>query len=116
MGTVSEDEREVRRNTDSKNSRKAVEGLVSSQGWQRWLACRRHFHRYSLANQLLIAMQCPAATIVAGFRTWIKLGYCVRRGETALRIWVPMPPSKRELERWHASGTDAAARPRTRFR
>jgi N-terminal domain of anti-restriction factor ArdC len=41
----------------------------------------------SLANQLLIAMQKPEATRVAGFRAWLKLGYCVRKGESALRIW-----------------------------
>jgi hypothetical protein len=56
MGTVSEAEREARRKADREKSRQAVEALVSSEGWQRWLACRRHFHRYSLANQLLIAM------------------------------------------------------------
>jgi hypothetical protein len=116
MGTVSEAEREARRRADREKSRQAVEALVSSEGWQRWLACRRHFHRYSLANQLLIAMQCPGPTMVAGFRAWLKLGYVVRRGETALRIWVPMPPSKREVERWQTAGADAAARPRTRFR
>jgi hypothetical protein len=77
MGTVSEAEREARRKADREKSRQAVEALVSSEGWQRWLACRRHFHRYSLANQLLIAMQCPGATMVAGFRAWLKLGYCV---------------------------------------
>src|SRR3954452_25094552 len=116
MGIVSEVEREARRRADREKSRQAVEALLSSEGCQRCLACRRHFHRYSLANQLLIAVPCPGALLVAGFRAWLKLGYCVRRGETAVRIWVPMSPSKRELERWHASGADAAARPRTRFR
>ena len=31
----------------------------SSEGWQRWLRARRHFHTYSFHNQLLIAHQCP---------------------------------------------------------
>src|SRR3954451_16609261 len=70
MGTVSEADRDARRRGDREKSRQAVEALVSSEGWQRWLACRRHFHRYSVANQLLIAMQCPEATMVAGFRAW----------------------------------------------
>jgi antirestriction protein ArdC len=69
-----------------------------------------------LANQLLIAMQLPNATRVAGFRAWLKLGYCVRRGETALRIWVPMPPTKKAMEEWQAQGADASHKPRTRFR
>jgi hypothetical protein len=67
-------EREARRKADREMSRQAVEALVSSEGWQRWLGYRRHFHRYSLANQLLIALQCPDATMVAGFRAWLKLG------------------------------------------
>src|SRR6476620_8525466 len=116
MGTVSEAEREARRRADREKSRQAVEALVSSQGWQRWLRCRRHFHRYSLANQLLIALQKPDATMVAGFRAWLKLGYCVRRGETALRVWTPIPPSQRAVKEWETAGGSAGERPRTRFR
>ena len=48
MRTMSEAEREARRKADREKSRQAVEALVSSEGWQRWLDCRRHFHRYSL--------------------------------------------------------------------
>jgi N-terminal domain of anti-restriction factor ArdC len=79
---------------------------------QRWLAARRHFHSYSLANQLLIAMQKPDATKVAGFRAWLKLGYCVRKGETALQIWCPCPPSAKQLREWREAGADPAGRPR----
>jgi antirestriction protein ArdC len=114
--TYSEAERQQRREADRKRSREAVQALQSSEGWVRWLASRRHFHQYSLSNQLLIAMQCPHATRVAGFRAWLKLGYCVRRGERALRIWVPMPPSQKELEAWRRAGAVAAEKPRTRFR
>jgi hypothetical protein len=32
-------------------------------------------------------MQKPDATRVAGFKAWLALGYCVRRGEKALRIF-----------------------------
>ena len=45
-------------------------------------------------------MQQPQATRVAGFRAWLKLGYCVRKGETALRIWCPCPPSAKQLKEW----------------
>jgi Cd2+/Zn2+-exporting ATPase len=44
--------------------------LRASEGWQHWLAARRYFRRCSLANQLLIAMQMPEATMVCGFRAW----------------------------------------------
>src|SRR4051812_48058474 len=116
MPTLSEAERTARREADRTKAREAVEALKTSDGWRRWLALRRRFHAYSLANQLLIALQKPHATRVAGFRAWLKLGYCVRRGERALRIWVPIPPSKKALERWKADGEDAAARPRTHFK
>jgi antirestriction protein ArdC len=116
MSQVQEQRQQERREADRRKAREAVEALRSSEGWQRWLASRRHFHAYSLANQLLIAMQLPEATRVAGFKAWLKLGYCVRRGETALRIWVPMPPTKKAIEEWRAAGAVASDKPRTRFR
>ena len=113
---LSEEERAERRRADREFARQAVEQLRSSEGWQRWLATRRHFHCYSLTNQLLIAMQRPDATRVAGFRAWLKLGYCVQRGERAIRIWVPIKPSRKQLERWEQAGSDPAERPRPCFR
>jgi antirestriction protein ArdC len=113
---LSEAERAERRRADREFARRAVEQLRSSEGWQRWLATRRHFHRYSLTNQLLISMQRPDATRVAGFRAWLKLGYCVRRGERAIRIWVPITPPRRQLEKWEHAGSDPAERPRSSFR
>ena len=113
---LSEQERTERRRADREFARKAVEQLRSSEGWQRWLATRRHFHCYSLTNQLLIAMQRPDATRVAGFRAWLRLGYCVQRGERAIRIWVPIKPSRKQLERWEQTGSDPAERPRPCFR
>ena len=116
MSKVTELERQQRREADRAKARAAVEALTSSEGWTAWLASRRHFHAHSLANPLLVAMQCPTATRVAGFRAWLKLGYCVRRGETALRIWVPVPPSKKALEAWKAAGADTRDKPRTHFK
>jgi len=40
---------------------------------------------------MLVALQAPGATYVAGFRAWLGLGYCVRKGERALRILAPVP-------------------------
>src|ERR1019366_6718145 len=113
---LSEQERAERRRADREFARQAVEQLRSSEGWQRWLATRQRFHSYSLGNQLLIAMQRPAATHVAGFRAWLKLGYCVKRGERAIRIWMPLPPSRKQLQAWEQAGSDHAKRPRTRFK
>jgi antirestriction protein ArdC len=49
------------------------------------------FHKYSLNNQALIRSACPTASYVAGYRTWQKLGYQVRKGERGLRILAPRP-------------------------
>ena len=69
---VSEDERAERRRADREFARKAVEQLRSSEGWQRWLATRRHVHCYSLTNQLLIAMQRVVSHCLLG-RGWMNI-------------------------------------------
>jgi antirestriction protein ArdC len=114
--SLTEQERAARRATERAQIKRAVEALQTSDGWQRWLRARRHFRTYSFHNQLLIAHQCPEATRVAGFRAWLELGYCVRKGEHALRIWAPMPPSKKALEAWREAGSNPLDRPRTYFR
>ena len=74
-------ERDARRREQLEQLRQATTVLLTSEGWQRWLRTRSRFHRYSLRNTLLIAFQCPQATYVAGFRRWLELGRCVRKGE-----------------------------------
>jgi hypothetical protein len=113
---LSDAERQARREADREKAAAAVEALTTSEGWQAWLGLRRHFRTYSANNQFLIALQCQDATYVAGFRKWLQLGYAVRRGETAIRIWMPIPPTKRALAEWEAAGAVADDRPRTRFR
>lgn len=68
----------------------AVAELQSSEGFARWLEVRSKFHRYSFNNQLLIAMQYPNASEVAGYRKWETLGRQVRRGEKSIRIFAPI--------------------------
>jgi antirestriction protein ArdC len=115
--SFTEEERQQRREADRERAYHAVEALASSKGWQRWLSLRHRFHRYSLSNQCLIAAAMPHATRVAGFKAWLKLGYCVRKGEQAvIRIWMPMPPTKRQIATWEAAGARAEDRPRVRFR
>jgi hypothetical protein len=116
MSQSTEAERQARREADRQKTEAAVEALRTSDGWRQWLASRRYFHTYSLANQLLIALQCPHATRVAGFKAWLKLGYCVQRGENALRIWMPVPPSRKALAEWRAAGACPNDEPRTHFR
>jgi antirestriction protein ArdC len=115
-GSKSKARQEERRERDRKLAAEAVDQLKSSEGWQRWLHTRRHFHRYSLRNQILIAFQMPEATRVAGFKAWLKLGYAVRRGEHGILIWAPCRPSRRKIREWEATGADPKERPRTFFR
>jgi antirestriction protein ArdC len=113
---LTSEERTQRRERDREYARQAVERLRSSEGWQAWLTTRASFHSYSLGNQLLIAMQRPTATRVAGFHAWLRLGYCVSRGEKAIRIWAPCPPSRKLVERWRQNGADPDQQPRTFFK
>ena len=50
------------------------------------------FHNYSFNNTLLIAMQKPDATLVAGYKAWQKnFERHVNKGEKAIRILAPAP-------------------------
>lgn len=71
---LTDTERAEKRAAERNLMAQAIEQLRSSEGWQRWLRVRRHFHSYSFHNQLLIAYQRPGATRVAGFRRWLSLG------------------------------------------
>jgi antirestriction protein ArdC len=113
---LTDEQRQARREADRERAADAVEALKSSEGWQAWLALRRHFRTYSPHNQFLIALQCREATRVAGFRRWLDLGYAVRRGQHGIWIWMPVSPTKKELTEWEAAGADPEQRPRTRFR
>lgn len=42
---------------------------------------------FSLTNTILLILQCPTGTIFGGFRQWIKVGRCVRKGEHGSMIW-----------------------------
>jgi hypothetical protein len=91
-------EREQRRAADRERLKQAAEQLLTSEGWQRWVRLRSQagLARLSLSNQLLIALAQPDATFVAGFKAWLELGYCVRKGEKAIRIIAPMPIKQRD--------------------
>lgn len=90
------EQRATRRREQLEQLREATSALLTSEGWQRWLRTRSRFHRYSLRNTLLIAFQCPHATHVAGFRRWLELGRCVRKGEKAIRIFAPVRYRRRD--------------------
>ena len=55
-----------------------------------YLGAMARFHRYSWHNVMLIATQKPAATHVAGFHAWHKLGRFVKKGEKGIMILAPV--------------------------
>ena len=67
-----------------------IEAARESEGFMAFLLTASRFHRYSLGNQLLIMLQRPTATRVAGFHTWLNLKRNVRKGEHGIRILAPM--------------------------
>ncbi len=63
----------------------------ASDAFQRWLDVQCQFHDYSARNALLISLQCPDATHVAGYRTWqTEFDRQVSEGESAIWIWAPI--------------------------
>ncbi len=73
-----------------------------------FLATMARFHRYSLGNTLLIMVQRPEATHVAGFGTWLKLGRAVRKGEKGIAILAPTLRAKYSPEGDEAAGKEPA--------
>jgi len=71
-----------------------VAQLQSEERWIEYLRVQSRFHRYSFGNALLIALQHPTASRVAGFHTWLDLGYHVRRGEKGIAILAPVTVRK----------------------
>ena len=67
----------------------AVEDLANSDAWRRMLETAARLPTYSPSNVLLIAVQRPDATRVAGFRTWKTLGRSVCKGEKGIAILAP---------------------------
>ncbi len=97
---LSEQKRAKRRERDRERARQATEALLTSDGWRRWVRARAVFHSYSLQNTLVLAYQCAergiTPTRVGGFRAWLRLGRCVRKGEVALWVMAPMPIKQRD--------------------
>lgn len=64
-----------------------VDSLLKSDGWMHFLNFSSKFHKYSINNTLLILMQCPEATYVAGASAWSNMHRHINKGEKALKIY-----------------------------
>ena len=66
--------------------------LFDSERYKEYLQVMSKFHNYSFNNTLLIAMQKPDASLIAGFNAWKNnFGRNVIRGEKGIRILAPSP-------------------------
>jgi antirestriction protein ArdC len=69
---------------------RAVDALMTSEGWQKYLDSRARFHKYSFNNTILIALQRPDATQVAGRKKWEKeFKRTVKTDEKSIKILAP---------------------------
>ena len=76
---------------------KGLKALIQSDNYRDYLNTMSKFHNYSFNNSLLIAMQRPDATYVAGYQSWQKnFGRQVEKGEKAIKIIAPSPYKKIE--------------------
>ena len=72
-----------------------IKELFESDKYRKYLATMSRFHRYSVNNTMLIYMQRPDATHVAGFNKWRdQFGRNVLKGEKGIRIIAPTPYKK----------------------
>lgn len=78
-----------------------LEELFNSEKYTEYLRVMSQFHHYSFNNTLLIAMQKPDATLVAGYRAWeTKFNRHVMKGEKGIQIIAPAPiREKQEQEK-----------------
>lgn len=69
-----------------------VKDIFTSEMYTKYLLTMSKFHNYSFNNTLLIAMQRPDATLVAGFNAWKnKFNRYVKKGEKGIQIIAPAP-------------------------
>jgi hypothetical protein len=74
-----------------------IRDLYESDRYAAYLQCLSKFHHYSYGNVILILLQCPSASRVAGFNTWKKeFGRTVKKGETGIKILAPCTYRKLE--------------------
>lgn len=73
-----------------------IKNLFQSEKYMQYLRTMSRFHRYSVNNVMLIHMQKPDATLVAGFNKWKdQFSRNVMKGEKGIKIIAPTPFKKK---------------------
>ena len=90
MADAKTEKRKVKEITD--RLEEGLKELFESEKYKSYLSTMSKFHNYSFNNTLLIAMQKPEATLVAGYQAWQKnFNRHVNKGEKGIRILAPAP-------------------------
>ena len=103
MDTLEKEQQPAQKKTQTQQIVEQLEQGVSevfeSEQYKQYLSVMSKFHSYSYNNILLIAMQCPGATMVAGYESWQRLfKRHVSKGEKAIKILAPCPYKKLILQ------------------
>ena len=79
----------------TKKLEEGVKELFDSDRYRTYLSAMSRLHSYSFGNILLILMQCPEASMVAGYTTWKRaFGRSVKKGEHGIQIIAPVQSSR----------------------
>lgn len=75
-----------------------VARVLDGEDFKRYLRFAARFHNYSANNCVLILVQSPGATAVAGYRKWQEMGRQVLKGEKGIRILAPVVRTREDRE------------------
>lgn len=73
----------------SERLEQGVKDIFSSDNYKNYLLTMSKFYSYSVNNTILINMQKPSASLVAGFRKWEEMDRHVSKGEKSIKILAP---------------------------
>lgn len=94
---MAEKDRNQRMKDITERLEQGVKDIFTSEMYANYLRTMSQFHSYSFNNTLLIHLQKPEASLVAGYQTWQKKFHRqVRRGEKGIQIIAPAPIRTRE--------------------
>lgn len=68
-----------------------IKEVFTSSRYREYLSTMNKFHNYSYNNSMLILLQKPEASYVAGYKTWETMDRHVRKGEKGITIFAPCP-------------------------
>ena len=89
---MTQDDKKTKMQEITERLEAGVKELFESERYKEYLNVMSKFHNYSFNNTMLIALQKPNATLVAGYASWKKnFGRNVKKGEKGIRIIAPSP-------------------------